>query len=185
MRIDVRENSRRRLHVVLRARLGPSLVAAALFTSLGLWAAWMLCRPSSPGLERIAGLVLMLTCLGGALTILSAIQWVTLRADREAGTLQLTRRLLLWPRTRRRTLPLAGLRVVHVMAHTLRTDRHLLTSYAMRLQVAGQAAEAAVGLTFLPVFSRDSVIGLARLLRAWVDPQRISVLNHARGWPFG
>lgn len=185
MHIDVRENSRRRLHVVLRTRLRASLGVALLLIVPGLWAAWMLCRASSPAVERIAGLVLAVPCLAGALLVLASVQWVTLQADRKARTLQLTHRMLLWPLARRRTLPLQGLRVVHVLAHTLRAGRHALTSHAMRLQWSGQVADEALRLTFLPVFSRDSVTMLARLLRGWVDPARISVLNHARGWPFG
>src|SRR5690606_5172568 len=38
----------------------------------------------------IAGLLLGLVCIGGGLMILSVIQWVSLSADRDAGTLELT-----------------------------------------------------------------------------------------------
>lgn len=188
MRIDIVENSPGRLHLALRVRLPAYLFPALLFIGLGLWCVKLLVvdppdTVEGPALGPALGLVLGLICMAGGLVILAAVQWVSLEADRDRGTLQITRRLLVWPFEWRHVLRLDELQAIHVLAHTLRTSKHVTTSYAMRLQKHQQDADDAVSLTFLPMFGAGSVTTLARMIRAWMQPRRIGLLQHARGWP--
>lgn len=185
MRIDIVENSRQRLHLALRVRLPAYLIAALVFIGLGLWCIRLLVMDAQATPEgTLPGLALGLTCIAGGVVILSAVQWVSVQADRDAGTLRITRRLLVWPFEWTHVLDLDDLQAIHVLAHTLRTARHVTTSYAMRLQTRQQRADDAVSLTFLPLFTSGSVTTLARMIRAWMQPRRVELLQHARGWPF-
>jgi hypothetical protein len=118
----------------------------------------------------LASLLLGLVCVGSGLVILSAIQRVSLIADRGAGTLQLTRRLLLWPGERKQEFRLAEIDAVPVIASTLRTGRHIVTSYGVGLQQRGQEVEEAARVTFLPMFTAGAATNLARILEKWLRP---------------
>jgi hypothetical protein len=116
----------------------------------------------------LAGLLLGLVCIGGGLVILSAIQWVGLTADRTAGTLKVTRRLLLWPREKHLQIDLAVLDTVRVIPSTLRTGKHIVTSYSVALQARGQGIENSLRVTFLPMFTEGDANELSRIIRAWI-----------------
>ena len=115
----------------------------------------------------LAALLLGLVCLGAGRVILSAIQWVTVIGDRDAGTMRVLRRLLFWSPWRERVFSLAEVEAVLVTPHTLRTGRHIVTSYSVRLRTRGRDS-AGVGITFLPMFTEKAAGNLARILRAWL-----------------
>lgn len=116
----------------------------------------------------LAGLSLGLVCIGGGLLILSAIQWITLTADRASGTLRLERRLLLWPRVNRHEIRLADLETVRVIPSTLRTGRHIVTSYSAGLQTRGQRPGDSLRVSFLPMFTEGDATNLAQIILAWM-----------------
>lgn len=117
----------------------------------------------------IAALLLGLVCIGGGLVILSVIQWVSLSADRDAGTLELTRRLRFRPRSRELKWDLADLDAVLVKPSTLKTGKHIVTSYSVLLQMRGPASRVPVGITFLPMFTERDAGKLARIVRTWMN----------------
>lgn len=112
-----------------------------------------------------AGLLLGLVCVGGGMYVASALQTVNLVADRDEGTVVLSRRRLLWPAARRLELPLAELHSVDTVPHTLRTGRHVVTSWSLRLRTRDGAA---LPVTYLPMFTEAQARDLARLIRAWM-----------------
>jgi hypothetical protein len=118
--------------------------------------------------QPVAGLLLGLVCLGSGLLILSATQWVSLDADRRAGTLRLTRRLLVWPWAQAKEFQLADIETVLAVPSTLNTGRHVVTSHAVRLRLRALAGGTWVGITFLPMFTEADATDLARTLRNWL-----------------
>jgi hypothetical protein len=115
----------------------------------------------------VAGLALGLACVVAGLFILLALQQVSMVADRAAGAVHLTRRLLLWPVARRQEIALAGLEAA-VVPYTLNTGRHVVTSYFVRLQSRGQRVDDAVSLTFLPMFTEAAATNVADIIRRWM-----------------
>lgn len=116
----------------------------------------------------VAGLLLGLVCIAGGVLVLFAIQRASLVADRDTGTLELTRRLLLWPIGQKREIDLADLVAVHVVPYTLRTIKHVVTSYSIRLQTRGQSIDDSLRLTFLPMFTEGAATDLAQVIRTWI-----------------
>jgi hypothetical protein len=169
MRVEVVENDGRRLRLALRTNVPLYAFFALMFIGLGICCIWLLAvRVWLAGGEPIAGLLLGLVCIGSGVLIALAIQRVDLVADREAGTINITRRLLLWPTSGKHELRVADIQAVPVVARTLRTGLHIVTSHSVRLQARGQDPDKAVSLTFLPMFTERAANDVAQLIRAWL-----------------
>jgi hypothetical protein len=112
-----------------------------------------------------AGLLLGLVCIAGGLVVASALQTVAFVADRDEGTVVLSRRRMLWPVAHRVELPLGDLQSVDTMPHTLRTGRHIVTSWWLRLRTRDGTA---LPVTYLPMFTEGQARELASLIQVWM-----------------
>ncbi|MET0291990.1 MAG: hypothetical protein ABW136_06450 [Steroidobacteraceae bacterium] len=121
----------------------------------------------SPG----ASLLLGLLCIVSGLVILLAIQTVEVVADRAAGTLRLTRRFLFRPAAADRTIALADIEAISSVPWTLRTGKHIVTSYSVRVRRRGETDVESSSLTFLPMFTQTDAARLAQTLRSWLGPR--------------
>lgn len=157
MRLQVIEQGQERLQFVLRTHFALYAFFGLLFVGLGLACLWLL------GAE-LAGVLLGLVCICAGAVILAAIQRVDLKADRGSGTLEIIRRIALWPVTQRTALRLGEIGGVHILRRTLDTGRHSTASYAVRLQTP----HGAVPLTFLPMFTERDARALAALIEGWL-----------------
>ncbi len=164
MRVEVVDNSRQRLELRLRTSVPLYAFFGLLFVALGVLCIVLL------GVDA-AGWLLGLVCVGSGAVILLAIQSVDLVADRKSGTLTLTRRLLLWPVLRRLDIALADITGVRERSSTLRTGRHIVTSYAVRLQLRDQSGDG-TSLTYLPMFTESAAADVAQIIRAWLAGSR-------------
>lgn len=114
---------------------------------------------------RLLAILLGAVCVAGGLICWLSMQVVTISADRDRGTFLLHRRRLLLPRGDHHALRITEIRQVRVVAETLDTVKHQVTSYQVYLDRRGGGS---VAVAKGPMFTLTSAAALREILVAWL-----------------